>query len=71
MNAGERASKLIDVSFLIASGRVNVDVEWRCMKVLRAESLSEFGRKLYSATEKQVERLWAIVKATPAGKELA
>jgi hypothetical protein len=64
------SAKLIDIAFLIGSGRVNVEIEEACFAAVSAEGMADFTRKMRSASCDTISAVWSIVKATPAGSEL-
>lgn len=63
--------KLVDIAYLMGSGRLNLEVEQRVMAVVGANNLRDWNRFMRQATPGQIEQTWTIVKATPAGQELA
>ncbi len=64
-------NKLIDIAFLVGSGRVSVETEFELFAVVGAEGMADWNRKMRTASESQINQTWAIVKATPAGSQLA
>ena len=63
-------AKLIDIGFLIGSGRVNLEIEEACFAVVGADGMQDFSRKMRTANSEQITSVWSLVKATPAGREM-
>jgi hypothetical protein len=63
-------AKLIDIAFLIGSGRVNIEVEESCFETAGADGMADFVRRMRSAPQEVVCSVWSLLKATPAGLEL-
>lgn len=63
--------KLVDIAFLMGSGRLNIEDEFKIMAVVGAADFAEFNRKMRSVTPKQIARMWKIAKATKSGQRLA
>jgi|DEB0MinimDraft_6_1074348.scaffolds.fasta_scaffold21903_3 hypothetical protein len=70
MKGRKMTSKQIDIAFLVGSGRVNLNVEQACFDVLSADGMRDWVNKMKHATTQQVDAIWGIVKATPAGANL-
>jgi hypothetical protein len=65
-----RRNMIIDIGFLMGSGRLNWDVELAVMAVMGEDGMAAWGRAARNATDEQVSQMWAICKATPAGAQL-
>ena len=63
--------KLIDIAFLIGSGRVNTDIEFACFDVVGADGMRDFNQKMKTIKPEQLNEVWKLVRNTPAGKTLA
>jgi hypothetical protein len=65
-------SKMVDLGFLMGSGRLNWDVEAAIMEVVGIyHDIRGWNRRMREGvSQDQLNEMWAIAKATPSGQQL-
>lgn len=63
--------RYVDIQFCVGSGRIESDTESRIMAIAGVSTLAALYRELRSMDDDKLQRIWEVVKATPAGQAMA